>query len=190
MGIFTDNEIKYMDEHRLGCLATSTKSGDPHAVPVNYMYNPEFESIDIVGSRMTVTQKYKNIVGHGRASFLVHDVVSVMPYRTRFLHIRGAAKIVMRKPTDPAPMPPSAAQMPPEIIALRAKSISPEMIRIYVEKIVAAGIGDDPAEVLSRTYGPDHQLKATRRNVQPSGGGESPADKLRAAQMGADKQRA
>lgn len=190
MGIFTESEVEYMKEHPLGVLATAAKNGDPHAVPVNYMYNPEFESIDIVGSRIESTRKYKNIVGFGRASFLIHDVVSLMPYRTRFLHIRGAAKIVIRKPTDPAPMPPSAAQMPPEIIALRARAISPEMIRIYVEKIVAAGVGDDPAEVLSRTYGPGHELVESHRNVQPSGGGEKPADKLRAEKMRAGEMRA
>ena len=174
MSIFTDSEVEYMQQHRLGALATVTKSGDPHVIPVNYMYNPEFESIDIIGRDMAKSQKYKNIVGFGRASFLVDDVVSLMPYRTRFLHLRGAAEIVMRKPTDPLPMPPSAPKMPPEMLALRQSLISPEMIRIQVERIVAAGLGDDPAEVTSRSYGPAHELLGTRMYSQPYGGEDRP----------------
>jgi pyridoxamine 5'-phosphate oxidase family protein len=175
MSIFTDSEVEYMQQHRLGALATITKSGDPHVIPVNYMYNPEFESIDIIGREMAKSQKYKNIVGFGRASFLVDDVVSLMPYRTRFLHLRGAAEIVIRKPTDPLPMPPSAPKMAPEMVALRAKLISVEMIRIHVERIVAAGLGDDPAEVVSRSYGTDRKLMGTRQYSQPYGGDEKPA---------------
>jgi pyridoxamine 5'-phosphate oxidase family protein len=175
MSIFTDSEIEYMHQHRLGALATVTKSGDPHVVPVNYMYNPEFESIDIIGREMAKSQKYKNIVGFGRASFLVDDVVSLMPYRTRFLHLRGMAEIVLRKPDDPLPMPPSAPKMAPEMVALRQQLISTEMIRIHVEKIVSAGLEDDPAEVTSRSYGPGHVLVGTRRNSQPYGGDDRPA---------------
>jgi pyridoxamine 5'-phosphate oxidase family protein len=179
MGIFTESEVEYMGEHPLGVLATVAKNGDPHAVPVNYMYNPEFESIDIVGSRLEATLKYKNIVRFGRASFLIYDVFSLTPYQTRFLHIRGAAKVLTRKATDPIPMLPGAAQMPPEILALRARSISLEMIRIYVEKIVAAAVGDDPTEVLSRTYGPDHELVETHRN-----GGFNPSSRRAMRSLG------
>jgi pyridoxamine 5'-phosphate oxidase family protein len=175
MGIFTESEVEYMKEHPLGVLATAAKNGDPHAVPVNYMYNPEFESIDIVGSRLEATLKYKNIVRFGRASFLIYDVFSLTPYQTRFLHIRGAAKVLTRKATDPIPMLPGAEQMPPEIVALRARSISLQMIRIDVEKIVAAAVGDDRTEVVSRTYGPDHELVETHRNggFNPSSRGPS-----------------
>jgi hypothetical protein len=140
------------------------------------MYNPEFECIDIIGKEMTKSLKYKNVVGFGRASFVVDDIVSLMPYRTRLLHIRGAAEIVIRKPTDPIPMPPSAPKMTPEMIAIRTKAISPEVIRVHVEKIVAAGLGDDPAEMVSRTYGPDRQILAARQYIQPYGGGEKRAD--------------
>jgi len=178
MGIFTQGEIEYMENQRLGRLATITKKGDPHVIPVNYMYNPEFECIDIIGKEMTKSLKYKNVVGFGRASFVVDDVVSLMPYRTRLLHIRGAAEIVIRKPTDPIPMPPSAPKMTPEMIAIRTKAISPEVIRVHVEKIVAAGLGDDPAEMISRSYGPDRQILASHRYIQPYGGGEKRADQF------------
>lgn len=181
MSIFTDGEIKYMEEQRLGRLATITRKGDPHVIPVNYMYNPELECIDIIGKEMAASLKYKNIVGFGRASFVVDDVVSLMPYRTRLLHIRGAAEIIIRKPTDPLPLPPSAPKMTPEMIALRSRTISPEMIRVHVEKIVSAGLGDDPAEMVSRTYGPDGQVLASRRYIQPYGGGEKRADQQTAS---------
>jgi pyridoxamine 5'-phosphate oxidase family protein len=172
MGIFTEAEIEYMEQQRLGRLATITRKGDPHVVPVNYMYNPRFECIDIIGRDMTKSLKYKNIVGFGRASFVVDDVVSIMPYRTRLLHIRGPAEIVIRKEGDPLPTPPSASKMTVENMAMRFRLISPEMIRIRVEKIVAAGLGDDPAEMTSRTIAPDGAVLTAHTYVQPYGGGE------------------
>ncbi|MEN3356223.1 MAG: pyridoxamine 5-phosphate oxidase family protein [Mycobacteriales bacterium] len=178
MGIFTDGEIKYMAEQRLGRLATVTKKGDPHVIPVNYMYNPEHECIDIIGKEMTTSLKYKNIVGFPRASFVVDDVVSLMPYRTRLLHIRGAAEIVIRKEDDPLPTPPSAPKMTPEMIRLRNRTMSPEMIRIRVEKIVAAGLADDPAEMISRTIAPDGTVLGMHRYIQPYGGGEKRPDQV------------
>lgn len=178
MGRFTEGEIAYMEKERLGRLATITKKGDPHVIPVNYMYNAELECIDIIGKEMTKSLKYKNVVGFGRASFVVDDVVSLMPYRTRLLHIRGPAEIIMRKPTDPIPMPPSAPKMTPEMIAIRTKAISPEVIRVWPEKVVAAGLGDDPAEMVSRTYAPDGSILASHSYIQPYGGGEKRADQL------------
>jgi pyridoxamine 5'-phosphate oxidase family protein len=178
MGIFTEAEIEYMAHNRLGRLATVTRKGDPHVVPVNYMYNPQFECIDIIGRDITTTLKYKNIVGFGRASFVVDDVVSLMPYRSRLLHIRGPAEIIVRKEGDPVPLPPAAAKMTPEMLAFRMKSISPEIIRVHAEKIVAAGLEDDPAEMTSRTIAPDGTVLGTNRYVQPYGGGEKRADQL------------
>lgn len=167
MGIFTEGEIEYMAEQRLGRLATVTKKGDPHVIPVNYMYNPEFECIDIIGRDMAKSMKYKNIVGFGRASFVVDDVTSLMPFRTRLLHIRGRAEIVIRKATDGIPVNPSASLMSPEQIAVRMQGISPEMIRIHAERIVAGGLGEDPAEMVSRTYGPDGKLVSENRHIEP-----------------------
>jgi len=166
MSIFTAAEIGYMSEQRLGRLATITKKGDPHVIPVNYMYNPAFECIDIIGRDMVKSMKYKNIVGFGRASFVVDDVVSLMPFQTRLLHIRGRAEIVIRKPTDPVPVNPSAPLMSPEQIATRLQMVSPEMIRIHPEMIVAGGLADDPAEMVSRTYGPDGKLVAEHRHIE------------------------
>jgi pyridoxamine 5'-phosphate oxidase family protein len=180
MAIFTDGEIRYMAEQRLGRLATITKNGDPHVVPVNYMYNPEFECIDIIGREMTKSLKYKNVVGFPRASFVVDDVVSLMPYVTRLLHIRGPAEIVLRKEDDPVPMSPAAPKMTPEMLKIRNSQISPEVIRIKVEKIVAAGLGDDPAEMVSRTLAPDGTVLGSHRYVQPYGGGRKRADQATA----------
>jgi PPOX class F420-dependent enzyme/OxyR family protein len=171
MGIFTEAEIAYMNEHRLGRLATITGKGDPHVVPVNYAYNPELECIDIIGREMSRSLKYKNVVGFGRASFVVDDIPSIMPYRTRLLHIRGPAEIVLRNEGDPIPVPPSAPRMTPEMIAIRNRWVSREMIRVRAEKIVAAGLGGDPAEMISRTIAPDGTLLSTHTYMQPYGGG-------------------
>jgi hypothetical protein len=52
------------------------------------------------------------------------------------------------------------------------------MIRIRVEKIVAAGLADDPAEMISRTIAPDGTVLGMHRYIQPYGGGEKRPDQV------------
>src|SRR5438105_1444876 len=127
MSLFTDAEIAYLQEQRLGRLATVTRMGAPHVVPVNFLYNPEFESIDIIGRALPSSLKYKNIVNNGRVAFVVDDIASLSPYLARMIEIRGHAEIVLRDENDPLP---HALEMSLEMRRIIARNVAPEMIRI------------------------------------------------------------
>jgi pyridoxamine 5'-phosphate oxidase family protein len=164
MSLFTEAEIAYLQEQRLGRLATVTQNGNPHVVPVDYLYNPQCESIDIVGRELPRSLKYKNIVRNGRVAFVVDDIVSLVPYRARMIEIRGYAEIVLRNENDAFPHAP---EMTPEMLSIRARSIAPEMIRIKAEKIVSAGLEDGLVGMVSRTIEKDGSVRVTRTAIQP-----------------------
>ncbi|MFN2589935.1 MAG: PPOX class F420-dependent oxidoreductase [Actinomycetota bacterium] len=90
MSVFTDDEIEYMREQRLGRLATVGPDGTPHVVPVGFRYNPDTDSIDIGGRNMAATKKYRDVASTGRAAFVVDDVRP--PWRPRMIEVRGEAE--------------------------------------------------------------------------------------------------
>lgn len=164
MSLFTEAEITYLQEQRLGRLATVTRTGAPHVVPVNFLYNPEFESIDIVGRALPTSLKYKNIVNNGQVAFVIDDIVSLSPYRACMIEIRGHAEIVLRGENDPLPHAPA---MTPEMIRIRASNIAPEMIRIHAKKIVSIGLGSDPTAKISRVVEHDGSVRETNTSIGP-----------------------
>src|SRR5215212_8816905 len=49
MSVFTEKEIEYFGEQRLGRLATVDEEGKPHVVPVAFRYNAKLGTLDIGG---------------------------------------------------------------------------------------------------------------------------------------------
>jgi len=45
VSVFTDREIEYLQQNRLGRLATVGPDGQPHIVPVGYHFDPASDSI-------------------------------------------------------------------------------------------------------------------------------------------------
>jgi pyridoxamine 5'-phosphate oxidase family protein len=164
MSLFTEAEIAYLQEQRLGRLATVTRTGDPHVVPVNYLYNPQFESIDIVGRELPTSLKYKNIVRHGQVAFVVDDIASLSPYLARMIEIRGHAEIVLRDENDPLP---HALEMSLEMRRIIARNVAPEMIRIRAKRIISAGLGSNPLSMSRRTIENDGSVTETHTPLQP-----------------------
>lgn len=90
----TEAEIEYLEGQRLGRLATLQPDGSPQVKPVGYRYNSALGTIDIGGFGMSASRKFRNVSRDGRAALVVDDVVSVDPWRVRFLEIRGPAEAV------------------------------------------------------------------------------------------------
>jgi pyridoxamine 5'-phosphate oxidase family protein len=120
---FTDDEIAYMNEQRLGRLATVGPDGTPHVVPVGYRYNPEADTIDIGGRRMSRTKKFRDVARTGRAAFVVDDVRP--PWRPRMIEVRGDAEAL-----DAGG--PSVRE-----------GISSELIRIRPRRIISRGLSEN-----------------------------------------------
>jgi pyridoxamine 5'-phosphate oxidase family protein len=90
MSVFTPEEITYLQNQRLGRLAAIGERGDLHVVPVSFRYNPEQDTIDIGGRNIAETKKYHDAKHHGRAAFVVDDVLP--PWQPRMVEIRGTVQ--------------------------------------------------------------------------------------------------
>jgi pyridoxamine 5'-phosphate oxidase family protein len=115
MSMFTKEELRYLAGGRqLGRLATVGRDGTPHVVPVAWIYNAVRETIDIGGSELERSKKFRDVTRTGRAAIVVDDVESTDPWRPRGVEIRGRAEAI------PLPTP---------------------LIRIHPERIVSWGLG-------------------------------------------------
>lgn len=91
---FTDAEKAYLDEQRLGRLATAGADGRPHVVPVSFRRNPRLGTIDSGGFHVDTTKKWRDVQANPWAAFVVDDLVSVDPWQPRMLEIRGRAETI------------------------------------------------------------------------------------------------
>jgi pyridoxamine 5'-phosphate oxidase family protein len=115
MSVFTDVELRYLIGGRqLGRIATVGADGTPHVVPVGWIYNAARDAIEIGGSELELSKKFRDIARTGRAAIVIDDLESTDPWRPRGVEVRGRA----------------------EAIALPTP-----LIRIYPERIVSWGLG-------------------------------------------------
>jgi pyridoxamine 5'-phosphate oxidase family protein len=61
-------------------------------VPTSFRYNPEHDTIDVGGMRMSQTKKLRDVQRTGRASIVVDDVLP--PWQPRMIEVRGTAAVV------------------------------------------------------------------------------------------------
>jgi pyridoxamine 5'-phosphate oxidase family protein len=115
MSVFTEPELEYLTGGRqLGRIATVGADGTPHVVPVGWIYNAARETIDIGGSDLQQSKKFRDVARRGRAAIVIDDLKSTDPWRPRGIEIRGRADAIAM----PTPL-----------------------IRIYPERIVSWGLG-------------------------------------------------
>jgi pyridoxamine 5'-phosphate oxidase family protein len=92
--VFTEAELRYLSEFRLGRIATVGKDGTPHVAPVGWGYDPEHDVIEVGGRDFARSKKYRDAKRSGRAAIVIDDLASVDPWRPRGIEIRGGADIV------------------------------------------------------------------------------------------------
>ena len=133
MSAFTEKEISYLGEQRLGRLATVDAEGRPHVVPVAFRYNEELDAVDIGGHNFAGSKKFRDVGKTGRAAFVVDDVLP--PWRARGVEVRGRAEV--------------HSQGGKEIM----EDFSEELIRIFLWRIVGWGIDSDAFSQNGRSVG-------------------------------------
>jgi pyridoxamine 5'-phosphate oxidase family protein len=116
MAAFTERELAYLREQRLGRLATVRPDGTVQNNPVGFGYNEELGTIDIGGHGMASSRKFRNVAAGSKVAFVVDDIASVDPWRVRCLEIRGDAEAI----TEPAD---SAGNLSGPIIRVRPRRI-------------------------------------------------------------------
>jgi len=125
MSAFTQPELEYMSGGRqLGRIATVGADGTPHVVPVAWIYNAARDTIDVGGSELERTKKFRDVGRSGRAAIVIDDLASTDPWRPRGIEVRGRAEAIAM----PTPM-----------------------IRIHPERIVSWGLEGGRS---ARTVGP------------------------------------
>jgi pyridoxamine 5'-phosphate oxidase family protein len=122
MSAFTNKELEYLAEQRLGRLATVDGKGDPHVVPVGFRYNAEADTIDIGGHNLAQTKKWRDAGKHPRVAFLVDDVLP--PWQPRSIEILADAEL---RETGGAEF---------------GRGLDPQIIRLLPVKIIAWGIDE------------------------------------------------
>lgn len=123
MSNFTNDEIAYLREQRLGRIATVGPHGQPHVVPVGFRYNPDLGTIDIGGHDFAQRKKYRDVQRNPRVAFVVDDLASVNPWRARGIEVRGDAEILETGGEEIGP------------------GFDAEMFRIRPHRIVSWGLG-------------------------------------------------
>jgi pyridoxamine 5'-phosphate oxidase family protein len=99
--VFTEAELEYLHgDRRLARIATVGEDGTPHVVPVGWRHNLEFDTINVGGSELEKSKKFRDVRRTGRAAIVIDDLASTDPWRPRGIEVRGGAEAV----TDPRPM--------------------------------------------------------------------------------------
>jgi pyridoxamine 5'-phosphate oxidase family protein len=135
MAIFTERELAYLAEQRLGRLATVQADGTVQNSPVGFSVNERLQTIDISGRDMAASQKFRNVAAGSKVAFVVDDIPSLDPWTIRCLEIRGDAE-ALTEPHD------SAARFPGPII------------RIHPRRIISFGVDPHNPAAGKRTVGP------------------------------------
>jgi pyridoxamine 5'-phosphate oxidase family protein len=125
---FTASELEYLASQRLGRLATARPDGTLQVSPVGFRYNPDTETIDIAGYRMTASRKFRNVADNGRVAFVVDDLASVQPWRPRCVEIRGRAEAVGAPPSAPD------------------GGVDGAIIRIHPQRVISFGLAEPGTE--------------------------------------------
>jgi pyridoxamine 5'-phosphate oxidase family protein len=122
--VFTAAELDYLRSQRLARLATLAPDGTLQNNPVAFFVHASAGTIDIGGSRILKTRKFRNVQSHPQVALVIDDLASVDPWRPRCLEIRGRAEAL------PDADPPAAG-------------FSSGVIRIHPERILSFGIDPD-----------------------------------------------
>jgi pyridoxamine 5'-phosphate oxidase family protein len=136
MSVFTDAEIEYLNDQRLGRLATVGADGMPHVIPVAIFHDPQTQTL-VIGSNaqladMAATKKFRDARRRPKVAVVVDD------RGPRFIEVRGDAETYTEGGED---------------IGKRLGApfrFSPSWIRVRPRRIVALGIEGAPFERSAR----------------------------------------
>jgi pyridoxamine 5'-phosphate oxidase family protein len=97
MSAFTNNEIAYLRQHRIGRLATADNSGRPHVVPTGFNLDETQGVIEIgahdLPDRGQQRRYRRNIEANPYVAFVVDDLAATDPWTPRGVSIRGPPEI-------------------------------------------------------------------------------------------------
>jgi pyridoxamine 5'-phosphate oxidase family protein len=124
MSAFTPPEIQYLTSQGLARLATVGPDGQPHMVPVTFVFNAGQDTIDVGGVDFGATKKWRDARKNPLVTFLLDDVLPD-PRRARAIEVRGRAEALATGGSRINPRFPNFAE---------------EFLRIHPTRIVSWGL--------------------------------------------------
>lgn len=93
--MFTDAEIEYLSNQRLGRLATVTAKDEAHVVPTGFRVSDDRTAIEVSGHNLAARRPLylRNIESNPSVAFVVDDLASTNPWTPRGVTVRGRAEI-------------------------------------------------------------------------------------------------
>jgi PPOX class F420-dependent enzyme/OxyR family protein len=91
MSAFTEPEIQYLTSQGLARLATVGPDGQPHVVPLTFIFNAAEDAIDVGGVDFGATKKWRDARRNPLVTLLLDDVLPD-PRRARAIEVRGRAE--------------------------------------------------------------------------------------------------
>lgn len=143
MSVFTKEEITYLQENKLGRLATAAAECQPHVIPVTYLFNEDEDTIDVGGLNFGSGKKWRDVLVNTKVAFLVDDVIGP-PRRARAVETRGKAEI---------------HETGGETINPRFPNFASQFIRIRPTRIVSWGIEQDASADSAKAGGIDRHAR-------------------------------
>ena len=86
--------LGFLTERHLATLTTLRADGTPHVVPVAWIYNAARETIDVGGSQLERTKKFRDVARNGRVAIVIDDLASADPWRPRGIEVRGRGEAI------------------------------------------------------------------------------------------------
>lgn len=93
--ILTEREACFLCRGGLARLATVSRNGQPHVVPVAFEFDGEY--LYFSGRNLSRSLKLRNIAKNRRVAMVVDEVVSVSPWRARGVEVRGEAEVLRER---------------------------------------------------------------------------------------------
>ncbi len=87
---FTDNEVRYILERKLGRIAIVSSERDPHIVPVTYEFDGS--NFYLSGWNIKYGPRFINMQPSGRVSLLIDDLTTATLWVPRGIEITGNAE--------------------------------------------------------------------------------------------------
>jgi pyridoxamine 5'-phosphate oxidase family protein len=88
---FSEDEVAFLTQSRLARVATASKEGQPHVVPVVYEFDGT--AFYFTGWNLERSLKFKNLLENKKVAMVIDDLVTVSPWRPRGVEVRGVAEL-------------------------------------------------------------------------------------------------
>jgi pyridoxamine 5'-phosphate oxidase family protein len=75
-------------------IATAGPPATPHVVPVAWIYNAARDTIDVGGSELERTKKFRDVARTGRVAIVIDDLASTEPWHPRGIEVRGRGEAI------------------------------------------------------------------------------------------------